>query len=122
MATVYISSTYQDLAKYREATAKTLRQMNKVVVSMEHYTASDMRPLDRCLADVAGCDLYIGIFAWRYGFIPADNNKEEKSITELEYRHAVELKKSCLIFVVDESAPWPPNYIDRKMEEGGGGQ
>ena len=40
MTTVYISSTYHDLVKCREATAKTLRQMNKVVVSMEDYTAS----------------------------------------------------------------------------------
>ena len=27
-----------------------------------------------------------------------------------------------MIFVVDENAPWPPNFIDRKPEEGDGGR
>lgn len=122
MTTVYISATYQDLVNYREAVARTLRQMNKVVVSMEDYTASDTRPLDRCLSDVEQCDLYIGIFAWRYGFIPPHNNDERKSITELEYRHAMACEKSSLIFIVEDDAPWPPNQIDRKPEDGDGGQ
>ena len=43
MTTVYISSTYRDLVQYREATAKTLHEMNKVVVSMENYTASELQ-------------------------------------------------------------------------------
>ena len=34
---------------------------------------------ERCLADVAGCELYIGIVGMRYGFIPPG---QQRSITE----------------------------------------
>jgi hypothetical protein len=44
--------------------------MRQDVIAMEHYVAADQRPLDKCLEDVCGCDLYIGLFAWRYGYIP----------------------------------------------------
>ena len=44
--------------------------MNVSVVGMEDYPATDERPLDLSLKGVAKADLYVGIFAWRYGFIP----------------------------------------------------
>ena len=49
------------------------------------YTA-DGRPLGTsCLAEVAECDLYIGIVGRRYGFIPPG---EAVSITQLDYEEA----------------------------------
>jgi hypothetical protein len=63
---------------------------------METYTAEDKRPVDRCLSDVRSCDLYIGVFAWRYGYVP---DGYDQSITELEYRAAAEAGIDCLIFL-----------------------
>ena len=83
MADIYLSSTFSDLKTYREAVYRALRQMQYNVIAMEDYVAKDQRPLDRCLADVAKCDLYIGLFAWRYGYVPAEDNPDGKSITEL---------------------------------------
>jgi Domain of unknown function (DUF4062) len=60
MARIYVSSTYGDLKDHREHIYRTLRQLNLVVVAMEDYVATDQRPLDRCLADVAASDLYVG--------------------------------------------------------------
>ena len=77
---------------------------------MEDYVASDQRPLEECLEDVAKADVYVGIFAHRYGYIPEDN-PESLSITELEYRHAVECGKPSLIFLLDKQAAWPPLSI-----------
>src|SRR5687767_8603155 len=74
---------------------------------MEDYVATEERPLGKCLADVAGCDAYVGIIAWRYGYIPPVNNPEGKSITELEYGCAVEGQKPCFLFLADDDAPWP---------------
>jgi Domain of unknown function (DUF4062) len=109
--TVYLSSTYKDLIEYRKAGAQILRKMNKIVVSMEDYTASDERPPDKCLADVAACDIYVGLFAFRYGFIPTQGDPENLSITELEWRKAKDLGKPCLIFIADE-AGWPMTSSD----------
>jgi hypothetical protein len=96
--------------------------MRHDVVAMEHYVATDQRPLDKCLADVAECDIYVGVFAWRYGYVPATGNPAGKSITELEYRQAQKLGKPCLIFLVDEMASWPDEFKDTVSGENDGGR
>ncbi len=77
---------------------------------MEDYGPDDRPPLEKCLEDVAGCDLYLGIFAWRYGHVP---DGYDRSITELEYRKAIEGAIPTLIFLLDEDVPWSPKFIDR---------
>ena len=74
MRKVYISSSYLDLKECRDSVYRILRSLRYDAMAMEDYVASDQRPLDRCLKDVGQCDAYVGIFAWRYGYIPdADN-------------------------------------------------
>ena len=118
MAKIYVSSTYNDLKDHRKAIYHTLRQMRHDVIAMEDYVATDQRPLEKCLADVANCDLYIGIIAWRYGHVPAKDNPERNSITEIEFRHALQAHKPCLIFLLAEDYPWPPLQV----EKGEGGE
>lgn len=120
MAEIYISSTHSDLEDCRKAVYQALRRMGHDVIAMEDYVASPRRPLEDCLKDVARCELYVGIFAWRYGFIPdaadpaspAAGNPEQKSITELEYLHAAKLGKDRLIFLLHEDAYWPRSRIE----------
>lgn len=112
MAKIYISSTFTDLMAYRERVYRVLRQTGHDVIAMEDYVATDQRPLQKCLEDVASCNLYIGIFAWRYGYVPIQENPEKKSITELEFRHAKQSGISCLIFLHDEKSGWPPSQMD----------
>ena len=118
MAKIYISSTYSDLKEHREIVSRTLRQMRHEVIAMEDYVATDQRPLAKCLADVGGCDIYVGIIAWRYGYVPAKDNPEHRSITEMEFRQAALTGKPCLIFLLSEDHPWSPS----KMEKGEGGE
>src|SRR3990172_8523102 len=113
MARIYVSSTFRDLEEFRKEVSAALRRLGHEDVAMEYYVAGDERPLDRCLNDVAACNLYIGIFAWRYGYIPQENNPEGRSITELEYRRAQEKSIPCLIFLLSEEAPWPKTKQDR---------
>jgi len=110
MKKIYISSTYKDLIEYRKAAADALRLIRYDVIRMEDYVARDMRTRSACEADVAECDLYVGIFAWRYGYIPEDNNEEQQSITELEYRAAA--GKTRLIFLVRDEAEWDQSFRD----------
>ena len=114
MAKIYISSTYGDLIPYRQAVYRTLQRMGHQAIAMEDYVATDQRPLEKCLKDVADCDLYVGIFAWRYGYVPPreQGNGEERSITELEYRKAGETGKNRLIFLLDDKVSWPPTMMD----------
>ena len=111
-ANIYVSSTYSDLVAHRQAVVEILRKLEHTVVAMEDYVAADQRSLDRCLDDVARCDVYVGIFAWRCGYVPDKDNPEHKSITELEYQKAAELGKPFLLFLVEEGAPWTINQTD----------
>ena len=123
MARIYISSTYSDLKEHREKVYQTLRRMQHDGVAMEDYVATGQHPpLDKCLADVAKSDLYVGIFAWRYGYIPDEGNPQQKSITELEYRQAQQLGKPCFIFLLHEDAPWSRRQMDVVTGEGDRGR
>lgn len=95
---VYLSSTLNDLGPERQAVKEALGGECTVV---ESYSADERSVRESCLADVAGCDRYIGIVGRRYGFIPPG---ESFSITELEYQQAREHKLPTLIFVKDDSA------------------
>ena len=90
-----------------------IRRLGHVDIAMEYYVAEDARPLDRCLRDAGSCDLYVGLFARRYGFCPPG---QQRSITELEFRAARAAGIDCLCFLLPEDAPWPDEYV-----EGGAG-
>lgn len=109
MARIYLSSTFEDLKDCRAAAYRTLRKLGHDVISMEDYVASGQRPLAQCLADVAGCDACVGLVAWRLGFVPAGH---AQSITELELLEAERHGLPCLVFLLDDDAPWPPAMVD----------
>lgn len=113
MARVYVSSTFMDLKDHREAVRQAIRRLGHEDVAMEYYVAEDVRPVEKCLADVRSADLYIVIMAWRYGFIPPG---DEKSITEQEYRAALEADVPCLAFVLSEDQPWLPKFIEHSAK------
>ncbi len=119
---IYLSSTYSDLQAYREAVYRTLRQLRHDVIAMEDYVAADERPADKCLADVAACEVYVGLFAWRYGYIPPRANPEQHAITEMEYREAGKRNKHRLIFILHEDAPWQRQLLDEITGEGDRGR
>jgi hypothetical protein len=121
MKQIYISSTSKDLGEFRKAASTALEKIRHVAVRMENYVARSQRTRAACEADVAGCDIYVGIFAWRYGESPKDDNVELRSFTELEYRRAA-ADKPCLIFLLRDEAEWPDILRDAKNGEGDNGE
>ena len=124
-SSVYISSTFEDLKQYRAAVFEALDKAGFGVGRMEGYAASDDRPLQSCLNDVESRDIYVGIFAWRYGYIPPKEhgNVGGLSITECEYRHALLKNKPTLCFFHDPkaTAQWPDEFKDEVTGQSGGG-
>jgi len=130
---VYVSSTFVDLQDYRAAAIRILRQLGHEVVAMEDYVADSAIPLEKVLEDVESCEAYVGIFAWRYGYIPGEPSDTDPglppvpsgpvlpgggvygsvSITEWEYLQATEdPDRPILSFLLEEGVPWPPHLID----------
>jgi HEAT repeat protein len=92
--------------------------MNMTAVSMESTSADEHPPLDVCLSNVRSCDVYIGVFGFRYGFIPPGCTQ---SITELEYRAAGETGIPRLVFVA-ESHQWDLAFVDAMTGDGERGE
>jgi hypothetical protein len=103
---VYISSTFKDLQKFRQAVINCIVSLGDYYkpVSMEFYDAEDIHFVQKCLQDVEACHVYILIVGKRYGYVPKGFNK---SITELEYEKARDcqqkgMAKEILVFKVEE--------------------
>ena len=110
MSGIYVSSTFADLRQHRKAVSLAIRRLGYVDVAMEYYVAEDARPLDRCLRDARSCDLYVGLFARRYGFCPPG---QDRSTTELEFRAARESGVESSCFLLAEDAAWPTEYTEQ---------
>ncbi|WP_374474850.1 SUMF1/EgtB/PvdO family nonheme iron enzyme [Zoogloea sp.] len=117
---VYVSSTFSDLEQHRAHLKLALEKAGYDVECMERYSAFETRPADKCLADVAACDVYVVLVALRYGHIPADDNPAGKSITEMEYDKAVETTLPKLAFMLDiddEEFGWPLKRCDKDWQD-----
>jgi hypothetical protein len=108
-ANIFVSSTFIDLQGHRSKVREGIRALDHIDMAMEYYVAEPLRPLVRCLNDVQRCDLYVGLFARRYGFIPPGSTQ---SITEQEYRAAVKHRKDILCFLLSDEIQWPEEFVD----------
>jgi Domain of unknown function (DUF4062) len=124
---IFVSSSFEDLQEYRVAAIRVLRQLGHEVVAMEDFVAASGVPLKQMLEKVERCELYVGLFAWRYGFVPDKGNSRSDhpsdpkvpdasygttSMTHYEYLHAKPKNIDRLAFLLDERMPWPPHLID----------
>jgi hypothetical protein len=110
MTKVFVSSTYSDLIPYRDVVQKVIRQAGAVAVGMEDLGARDDPPLRECLAVVEESDVFVGIYAHRYGFIP---DGLQISITEAEYQHAISKSLPVFAYLIDDKHPWLLEYVDK---------
>jgi tetratricopeptide (TPR) repeat protein len=110
MKTVFISSTSRDLAEYRAAAIEICLRMGYTPIAMEYFSAMPVGATKGSLQKLDTADLYVGIFAHRYGYIedPADG----RSVTEIEYDYAGTRGLDRLCFVVDPKHPWAPEFTD----------
>lgn len=69
MATIYLSSTYEDLKDHRRVVYEALRKAGHQVFAMEDYVATDQRPVEQCLKGVEEADSYVELFSFRFGYM-----------------------------------------------------
>lgn len=98
-----ISSTARDLPSHRKEVLDACLRQGMFPMMMEHLPANDAEAISISLKLVDEADIYVGIFAHRYGDMPKDNNPQQISITEMEYNRAIERKIPRLIFIIDKN-------------------
>ncbi|GLT23887.1 hypothetical protein GCM10007933_33580 [Zoogloea oryzae] len=86
---IFLSATAQDCRTYREAVRDFIHdniEQAKVFLQ-ENWAEGGQFVEDVCKRKVDECDAYMGLFGYRYGWIPPNR---QYSITELEFRWAVD--------------------------------
>src|SRR5262245_53079647 len=94
-----ISSTIRDLPEHREKERDACLRQHVFPSLMEFWQARDSDVIAASLDRVDGADLYIGVFGFRYGYVPTGHLI---SVTEMEYGRAVQRQIPRLIFLMDE--------------------
>lgn len=108
--TAMISSTALDLPEHRRQVVEACLCEGIFPIGMEHLPARDANGMRVSLEMVDKADIYIGVYAWRYGWIPDFDNPGQISITEMEFNRASDRKqrgelKEILIFVMHDDHP-----------------
>ena len=106
---VFVSSTFIDLVIYRKAVAEALERLGLELGRMEAFGARPQDPMEVCLTEIEASELFVGVYAHRYGFIPTNSTF---SITELEFDHATFHRRPTFCFFLDETFPWEADYIE----------
>lgn len=106
-----LSSTSLDLPRYRAAARDACLAAGAFPQMMEHLPASDADAVRVSLGMVDDADVYVGILAHRYGYVPAGT---EISITQMEYERARERGIPRLMFLIHEDTP----VLARDVETG----
>jgi len=108
-----ISSTARDLPEHRRQVEDACHRMGVFAEKMmENLSAEDATAVQVSLRLVDEADVYIGIFAFRYGFVPDYDNPSGISITEMEYNRAVALGIPRLVFFMHEDHPLKKSDVE----------
>lgn len=83
--TAMISSTALDLPEHRKLVRQACLDAEVFPIGMEQLPARDASGTAASLEMVDKADIYIGVYAFRYGWVP---DGEEVSITEMEFDRA----------------------------------
>src|SRR5574341_786270 len=111
---VFLSSTYLDLIEHRKEAAEALARLGHHVIGMETFNARTEDPTKASLHEVEECELFVGIYAHRYGTLIGS---AKISVTEQEFDYAVKTGKEIFAFYVDDDYPWPPKVVDKDPEQ-----
>lgn len=112
---VFISSTSFDLPEHREAVIAALNTLKLTPLAMEIWHKTGENPVEKCRKQVNESEIFIGIYAHRYGWRP--DGPGTPSITEMEYDWAGEVKRDGkpiprLCFIMRDDYEWPADQIE----------
>ena len=99
---IFVSSTYKDLALCRAEVEKQLTGLEQAVKGMEYFGSSSDTPLEVCKNKIRECKLMILLLGVSYGSVEPSSGK---SYTELEYEYATQLGIPILAYEADLSSP-----------------
>jgi hypothetical protein len=109
---VFVSSTFSDLIKQRQAAVEAILAAGHIPAGMELFTAGDESQMEVIKQWIDESDVYLLILGGRYGSIEP---KTGKSYAHLEYEYALSQGKPLFACVIKEEA------IDARVKAEGKG-
>jgi hypothetical protein len=101
---VFVSSTYKDLIKERQAAVEAVLSAGHIPAGMELFTAGDESQMEVIKQWIDESDVYLLILGGRYGSIEP---KTRKSYIHLEYEYALSQNKPLFACVMAQQAIEP---------------
>ena len=106
----FLSSTYDDLKQHRKHVIASLRDCGILIDPMEHWQAHPAEPKVFSQQAIEGCDMCVLLVSYRLGHVPPG---ETESITQLEYRAAVNMGIDPLVCLLADGEKWPSEFDER---------
>lgn len=99
---IYISSTFIDLKKERNAIIEQVLHAGHIPISIDRFGPS--KKFNPAINEKAirECDVFVIIIGSRLGAMIQDNDGNEKSVIEFEYNFAQRLRKPIMVFQLSE--------------------
>ena len=116
---VMLSSTYKELVNHRLAVQQAMLGQELFPVMMESDAAlPDHDLISASLAKVEEAEAYVGLISYRYGQAPedADRNPDRLSLTELEFRRALDRKIPICMFIMHDDHPVPRSAVTAESD------
>ncbi|HYG80424.1 MAG TPA: DUF4062 domain-containing protein, partial [Pyrinomonadaceae bacterium] len=109
-----ISSTALDLPEHRALVRQACLEAGVFPIGMEQLPARDATGIAASLEMVGQADIYIGVYAFRYGWVP---DGRDISITEMEFDRAVARKaegklREILVFTAHKEHAFTADDIE----------
>src|SRR5450759_3206039 len=98
---VFVSSTYSDLIKERQAAVEAILSAGHIPAGMELFAAGDESQMEAIKQWIDESDVFLLILGGRYGSIEP---KSGKSYIHLEYEHALSKGKPLFACVIADAA------------------
>lgn len=95
---IFISSTMTDLQAERQAVEQAIAELRLEAVRAETIGSQPVSSRQACLEMARQCDIYLGIYGARYGWVPPG---DQVSVTKMELQEAREQGKDILVYVKD---------------------
>ena len=105
---IFVSSTFTDLKKERQAAVEAILKSGNIPAGMELFTAENESQLDTIKRWINESDVYCLILGGRYGSIEPQS---KKSYTEIEYDYAKSIEKPTFAVVITDE------YLNKKVKE-----
>ncbi len=112
---IFISGTQNDMLPERDAVSRAVEAVALAESVRAEQTLSQIQsPRDWIVEQVQSCDIYVGVYSHRYGWIVPE---EDISVTEYEFDLAVRLGKPILAWIrKQQSAEKNLSDFDRQQQ------